>query len=117
MRSGILGILAILVFTAGIGFAGEENFVYDDHGRRDPFWKLVSPNGVILTHENDLTLADLSLEGILLEENGKNIAIINGRVVKESGRLGAFRIKKITANTVEIQKGSEIYALKLKKED
>lgn len=120
-------ILLIVLFAgcvSGVSLAApqskvvqDKDFVYNDHGTRDPFWRLVSPNGVILTHENDLTAADLVLEGILIDENGKSIAIINGRVVKEKGILGAFTVQKITTDSVVLHKGPEFIVLKLKKEE
>jgi hypothetical protein len=113
----------VLGLTVGAGFAGaqavaDKDFVYNDHGRRDPFGKLVSSSGVILTPENDLTAADLSLEGILADGSGKNIVIINSRVLKENDLLGAFRVVKITADAVILQReGQAEITLKLKKED
>jgi len=94
-----------------------EPFIYDDHGRRDPFWPLVTPSGSIITHEQDLTIADLILEGILTESDDKNTAIINGRILNSEDAIGSFVIKDITADTVILQKGKQLYTLKLKKED
>jgi len=125
MMNRRLTLIFLFVFGAMLGMAGEtalaaagdKGFVYDAHSRRDPFWKLVSPTGAILTHENDLTAADLTLEGILVDGSGKSIAVINGRVVKEKEVLGVFVVKNITTDTVVLQKGLDIFTLKLKKED
>ncbi len=94
-----------------------EVFVYEDHGRRDPFWPLVTPSGSIITHEQDLTIADLILEGIMTENDKNNIAIINGRILNKEDAIGSFVIKDITNDTVILQKGKKIFTLKLKKED
>jgi len=94
-----------------------EPFVYNAQGRRDPFWPLVTPSGAIITHEQDLTITDLILEGILTESETHNIAIINGRILNKEDTIGCFVIKEITPDTVILQKGKQIFTLKLKKED
>lgn len=121
-RTWIAGMGLFIILYGGLPLAwaqiqAEKDFIYDDHGRRDPFGKLISPNGVILTHENDLTAADLTLEGILADGSGKNMAIINSRVLKENDALGSFRVLKITADAAVLQRGQETFTLKLKKED
>jgi len=95
----------------------EEEFVYDDHEGRDPFWPLVTPSGAIITHEKDLTIADLVLEGIMTEGDANNTAIINGRILVPEDAIGSFVIKSVAADYVVLQKGKQIFTLKLKKED
>ena len=50
-------IFANLVYAQGA-------FVYDDHGKRDPFAPLVSSAGMVVTYDEDLAVNDLVLEGI-----------------------------------------------------
>lgn len=112
----------LVVFGTGLGSALAQNpagkdFVYDDCGLRDPFWRLISPAGVILTHENDLTFADLELEGILADASGQSLAIINGRVLRAGERLGAFTVQNVTSEAVMLLRGKDIFMLKLKKEE
>jgi hypothetical protein len=92
-------------------------FVYDSQGKRDPFWRLINTRGVVVHYETDLLISDLSLEGIMAEGDGNNIAIINGKVLNKGEQIGQFVIKKIGANYVILQKGQESYTLKLKKEE
>jgi hypothetical protein len=92
-------------------------FVYDSQGRRDPFWRLINTRGVVQHYETDLLISDLSLEGIVAEADGSNIAIINGKVLNTGEQVGQFVIKKIGTNYVVLQKGQESYTLKLKKEE
>ena len=94
-----------------------EVFIYDDYGKRDPFWRLVTASGAIVTHEKDLLISDMILEGIMTEGDGNNIAIINGRIVKADDAIGAFVIKKIDTDTVILERGKKVFTLKLKKED
>lgn len=125
-RYSFCGLLAAVFLVAEAGFSfilaqtpspAAESFVYDDHGLRDPLWRLVSPAGVILTHENDLTFGDLELEGILAESGGQSLAIINGRVLKAGEMLGAFTVQNVTSEAVMLLRGKDIFMLKLKKEE
>ena len=125
MRS-ILAFIIILIFI-GIGgipsrvyksYAEEENFIYNDHGKRDPLWPLVSSSGSTLTYDTDFLITELNLEGIMVAAaGGRNLAIINGRVLSENESVGQFIIKSISSDTVILQKDTETFELKLKKEE
>lgn len=91
-------------------------FIYNDQGKRDPFWPLVSLNGSIINYEKDLLISDMILEGIIREEKGKSIAIINGMIVKPNDTIGLFTVKEIDAHSVVLQKGSQTFVLKLKED-
>ncbi len=112
-------MLIIIIF--GIVFLGKdvytednfEAFKYDDQGRRDPFWPLVSANGTIISYSNELTPNDLMLEGILGGGNGF-LAIINGRVIKQGDYVGAYKVEVITDREVIIFNKNKEYKLRLK---
>jgi len=91
------------------------NFVYDSHGKRDPFGPMVSSAGVVLVYDSDLTAADMALEGILADKEGKNLAIISGKVVKAGEQIGPWQVETIAADHVDLVKDGERVALKLKK--
>ncbi len=98
--------------------AGEkEDFVYDDHGKRDPFWPLVNSSGVIITYDKDILIADMVLEGIITERNGSDMAIINGVIVKINDTIGVFTVKTIRPDAVVLKKGQQTFTLNLLKED
>ncbi len=113
MRKLIL--LIIIVFSTSVLYA--ENFKYDDHGKRDPMWTLVTSAGTIITYGSDFTLSDLSLEGIMYGENNSSLAIINGNIVTQNEKIGVYTVLEITPTTVVLTKGEEKFTLKLKKED
>ena len=94
-----------------------QNFVYDDHGKRDPFWTLVTPAGVIINYDSDILISDMVLEGIIAGADGKNLAIINNTIVKPNDQVGLFVIEKIGLDKVLLRKGQESFALKIKKEE
>ena len=125
MRKFIYYAVLIAVVVVGtsfsVGRAEEENeeqhFVYNDHGNRDPFWPLVNQNGSIINFETDFTIADLYLEGVMAGTGGKNLAIINGKIVRENDKIGQFSIIHIESESVTLRKGEDEFTLKLKKED
>lgn len=111
--AGLAGILQ----TRGVAAEEKQPFVYDDHGRRDPFWWLVGPDGTILNYETDFLITDLALEGIMAGDNGANFAIINGRVLKKNDSIGQFVVEEIGENWIVLSQGKKKFELKLKKED
>ena len=116
MRVFGLVLVMSLSFSAYL-FAEEAAFVYDDHGKRDPFWRLVSPSGAVLSLDNDLQITDMVLEGIIQDPNGNNLAIINSVVVGPNDKVGLFVVSDVGKDRVVLVKGAESYVLKLKKED
>lgn len=93
----------------------QESFVYDDHGKRDPFVPLVSSSGMVVTYDQDLTVNDLVLEGIAADASGNNAAIVNGKVVKIHDQVGPYTVEVIAFDHVEFLKGNERFILKPKK--
>lgn len=112
-------ILFFLISVMSLSVAADENqpFVYDDHGRRDPLWKLVTPEGAIQNYETDFLITDLALEGIMAGTDGENFAIINGRVLKKNDVIGQFVVEHIGDDMIVLKEGRKKYELKLKKEE
>ncbi|MDP8213404.1 MAG: hypothetical protein P9X22_08995 [Candidatus Zapsychrus exili] len=116
--AAMLNILSATVFGLEDDDVIEEIFFYDDHGKRDPFLKLVSESGVIVNYNDDFLLKDLELEGVTLSSSGNNnLAIINGKVVKVKDMVGKFEVLEIDAEFVILKKDNETFTLHLKKEE
>ena len=94
--------------------AAEEIFVYDDHGHRDPFAPLVTSYGTMVNYETDYLITDLNLEGIMQGADGRNLAIINGHVVKFRDKIGQFSILEIGTESVILEKDQQTFELRLK---
>jgi len=112
----LFGIILILICALPV-LAQDSPFVYDDHGKRDPFWPLVGETGNIISYETDFTISDLVLEGIMAGARGGHIAIINGRIVKTGDALGNFTILDVQPESVKLKKDNLKFELKLEKED
>lgn len=118
-RSSLMGFAMALVggwlwTTAALATTPE--FSYNDHDKRDPFWPLVSPTGELIDYEKGFQLTDLKMEGIMVADNGKNLAIINGKVIKENDRLGPVTVIEIKKDMVILSNGQQRFELRMKKE-
>jgi hypothetical protein len=116
-RNIYIGILIIGVFLAGSVCAEEAEFAYDDHGKRDPLWRLVSPSGAIISYETDILVSDMILEGIIYGQGKNSLAIINGEIVEAGAKLGPYIVIAIEEKGVLLKKGQEKFVLNLKKEE
>lgn len=120
MRRRIVCISAILIIcsAAAASLCLCENFKYESRGKRDPFVPLLGADKSLSTNlENITSLEDLKLEGIATGASGKNIAIINGEIVKEKDSFGELRIKKITKNSVTVSISGIEYNLNIQEEE
>ncbi len=106
----------LLLFFANSVYA-QGVFVYDDHGKRDPFMPLVSSDGLVVSYDEDLSVNDLVLEGIVADASGNNAAIVNGKIVKINDRIGPYVVDSIAVDHVEFLKAGERFVLKIKKVD
>ena len=132
IQPGILLGLAICVLSfvpvaaAADAKASEEElakpFVYRDHGKRDPFWRLVNAQGLIVNFDkekdvNTKVAVKLALEGIVFEKPGAGVAMINGEILKTGDQIESYVVEDISANTVVLKKGTEQLTLELKTEN
>jgi len=107
-------IFVLLLFITNLVYA-QDSFVYDDHGKRDPFKPLVSADGLVITYDEDLSVNDLNLEGVIADSSGNNAAIVNDKIVKVHDSIGPYVVDVITDDHVEFLKGTQRYILKIKK--
>ena len=119
-RIGIISILLLLLpgvgaLPAAAQNAGDEG-LYDDHAQRDPFWPLVTSGGAIVTYDTNFAVAEMVLEGVILDGKG-GIAIINGTVVEQGSNLGSYLVQKVEADKVILVKDGQSSVLRLKKEE
>lgn len=109
----------ITVVAAVCGCWAGAGFGYESGGKRDPFIPLIGrerasrPSSL----EEVTLIEDVLLEGIAIGPQGKNIAILNGKMVKEKDEFGLIRIKRISMKTVELSIGGKDYTLSLQDEE
>ena len=108
-----------MVFVQPLWVNAEDGgeFIYNDHGKRDPFWTLVSSTGAIINYENEFEVSDLNLQGIMVDATGANLAIINGNILRVNDKLGQFIVFRIDKTAVVLQQGGQEFTLELKKKE
>jgi hypothetical protein len=106
----------IFLFAMIVGIKqSSANFVYNAHGKKDPFSPLVSSSGALVSYDGDVSAAEMTLEGIILDSSGKNLAIVNGKVVKVLDKVGTYTVEAIANDHVNLVKGEERVTVKIKK--
>ena len=112
-------IVLLMTSFAKITYAQEieKVFVYDSKAKRDPFWSLVTSSGVLVNYDEELSLTEIDLQGIMSSPDGGGVAIINGRIYDVDNKIGQYTILKIKQNSVTLSDGNRPFELKLKKEE
>ena len=106
----------ILVFGSGISAFSEEQFVYDDKAKRNPFMPLVTTDGRLISLGQQDN-SEINLEGIIYDEAGSSYAIVNQSIVRISDWVGDYRVLKIEKNKVIFLKDGQPIEAELKKEE
>lgn len=106
----------ILVFGFGISAFAEEQFVYDDKAKRNPFMPLVTTDGRLISLGQQDN-SEINLEGIIYDEAGSSYAIVNQSIVRISDWVGDYRVLKIEKNKVIFLKDGQPIEAELKKEE
>lgn len=110
-----LSLSTVLFFTSN-ALAQVVPFVYDNHGKNDPFFPLVTVTGAVITYDPaDMNVGDLILEGIVADKTGMNAAIINGKIVSAGDAVGSYVIESVGIDEVNLIQGDQKSVLKLKK--
>ncbi|MDD5174226.1 MAG: hypothetical protein WC482_03935 [Candidatus Omnitrophota bacterium] len=118
MNRKIVYIVMIMVAVALLYLPPRPVSGYESKGKRDPFVPLVGQdkgsNSAGL--EGIISINDVILEGIAIGHSGKNVAILNGQMVKEKEKFGLLQIRKISKKTVELSIDGKVYKLSLQDE-
>ena len=90
---------------------------YESKGKRDPFVPLIGQErGRATGLENVTSIQDINIEGIATGAGGKNVAILNGQMVKENDKFGILQIKQITRRSIIISIEGKDHTLNLQEE-
>ncbi len=115
-------ILAVILFlglfiNAVFLFAEDGSFIYNYEGLRDPFFVLVDESGRIIDFEPKGGLSEIYLEGIIYDENGVSLAVVNSEIVKEQDVVASYVIKKIKPSSLILIKDAQEIEVKLEREE
>lgn len=92
-----------------------KEFSYSANEKRDPLWPLVNANGTIVSYNENLNYDDLVLEGIVYDQGGKSLAIINGKIFKSNSNVAGYVILRIESDRVVLSKDDQEFILDLRK--
>lgn len=109
--------MACIILLAHSRLFCEEEFIYDAKDLRNPFVPLVTPDGRLLQLEKTQKKSELSLEGIIYDEQRLSYALINGLVVKVGDFIGDYQILKIQKDRVILIRDGQTQEIGLKKEE
>ena len=109
--------LTILLFFTISSSGYCEDSGYDSKGKRDPFVPLIGvEKNTAAGLANVASIDDVKLEGIAIGLKGRNLAIMNGEMVKEQDTIGNVSIKKITDKTITLSINGIEYTMNLPEE-
>jgi hypothetical protein len=116
--------IACCLSCGGGRAVAQDQFVYDDEGRRNPFVPLVSVDGRFVQmekaqkKENKASSSlDFFVEGIIIDKYGLSYAIVNGKVVKVGDKLEDYQVLMIEEKRVTLIKEGEPFVIDWKKEE
>ena len=116
-RNWFYPVAACMVFIFAVGaMAQEQKASYSYQGKRDPFVPLISPAGYLLNLEPEEDAA-LRLEGIMYDQKGDSMAIINGELVRTGESVGDAIVSSIEPTKVTIIKDNQKVELELRREE
>jgi len=112
----LLSVLFLMIYFPAFG---QDEFVYDSKGKRNPFIPLVTAEGRLLKLDKQdiASLGGLTIEGIIYDKLGRSFAIVNTEVVGIGDIVGDYQVLKIFENKVVFIKDGEPLEVELTKEE
>jgi hypothetical protein len=116
-RTCFIFVAACMLFVfAACAMAQERKTSYNYQGKRDPFVPLISSLGYLLNLEPEENAA-LRLEGIMYDQKGDSMAIINGELVRVGEPIADAVVSSIGPTKVTIVKDNQKVELELRREE
>lgn len=112
----IIPVFFVILFGYTFSLA-QDQFKYNDKGKRNPFIPLVTSEGRLLKLDKRESEGGLSLEGIIFDKYGRSFAIVNGNVVGVGDVVAGYQVLKIEQKKVIFIKSGETVSIELKAED
>ncbi len=112
-RLFLLGIAFLLTVASFLYAQDIDKFIYDSHGKRDPFIPLVGLPHIRTAVSEIMSIDDVDFQGIARDARGRRIVIINGEMLTKGSELGALKVLKITDNEAIVLIREKKYTLNL----
>jgi len=90
---------------------------YNSYGKRDPFVPLVgaAAQSNVTGLSAISSIDDISLQGVVVDADGRKAVIINGEIMREGVQIGNLTVESIGENDVVVRLNDVKYTLKLYK--
>ena len=96
----------------------DDPIIYSAKGKRDPFVSLIGQEkNKIISLEGITSIDELTLEGIAIGAGGKQVAILNGQMVKDNDKFGSLVVKKISRKSVLVSIDGKDYSLNIQEQE
>jgi len=105
-----LAIAGLLTAVQVPIFAGEE-IRYNSGGRRDPFIPVLTDEGEMAEFGKGSVL--LSIEGIMYDQGGKSIVLIEGEAYGVGDKVKGITITQIEPDKIRVQFGEDVQEIPL----
>ncbi len=114
----IISLFMIAVFLSSV-YAQQKEVVpkYEKAGKRNPFIPIVTNDGQLINIEEENKEVQFKLEGIMYDEEGQSMAIINGQILRKNDAILDAKIVEIRKDSVVYVKDGEIFILNAEKEE
>jgi hypothetical protein len=103
-------LILFMVLFCRLAAAQNNPYPFEGGKERDPLKPLVSERGQVLI-KTDKEAGDFSLQGILYSDNNSQ-AIINNQICSVGDVVDGYKVKKITASQVILDKNGLEFTLK-----
>ena len=104
--------MAAFLFSFSLSCAETEAPAYQSANKRDPFIPYVTNDGQLINIGSEEKEFSLNLEGIIYEEGGQSMVIINGEILKQNDTIGDIKIVEIRKDSLVYMKNGELFVVK-----
>jgi type II secretory pathway component PulC len=116
-----VNIVFISLFTTFfvVTNVGSEGVVpkYEKGNKRNPFIPIVTNDGQLINIEEENEEAQFKLEGIIYDQDGQSMAIINGQILRKNETILDAKVVEIRKDSVVYVKDGEIFVLDTEKKE
>lgn len=116
MKKSAIFTAVIIFMTFDCFVSAQDNFVYNDHGKRDPFVPLLGIKKATIGKsgiEGISSVGDVKFQGVARDSKGNKIAMLNGEMIQVGQTVSQVTLIKIEDDVITFTIDGETYSLSL----
>ena len=106
-------LVFVFVFIAQHSYSAEKTFEYNNRDKRDPFIPLIGEGVRLLIPQEIKSIEEITLEGIIFDQQQGSLVIINGEVFKQGELIAGFMLKEIKQDLIILTRDNKNYIVNL----